>query len=197
MMPAQLTRMSRRGKACLASAKARAIALRSPRSAATFTQVRPSADTRASVSSADRVATAAMSAPASGNPIAMAWPSPREAPVTRAVFPSSLKESRMEGIAIPRRFSVRRSAQRHERNPVHIGKRLIVAAHRPDETVAAGPRAAVDRPGWRQDRFAVADDDVAGSVRLAQQMDDDVVAQVEIEVDFGAPAVGVGRHGVP
>ncbi len=113
-----------------------------------------SASTAASRACCGRAAT--RSAPARASPTAMARPMPLPAPVTSAVVPvrSNGLHQRRSRVATTSTSS--------------IG--LVLAAHRPDERVAAGAEAAVHRPRRRDHRLLAGDDQVAGLVGPAHQV---------------------------
>ena len=132
MMPAQFTRMSSRAENFFASVMTAGMDFRSPRLPVTTAHRRPSASTCWRVSSAGRMSTATILAPASARASAMPCPRPRAAPVTRAVLPSSLKESRIELMSVGRRMGLEKcrgliAVGRPARNPY----RQIPGSHHP------------------------------------------------------------------
>ena len=81
---------------------------------------------------------------------------------------------------------------------VHVGVVLVFAAHAPAEAVGLGAYAGVDGPAGTRDGFAVFEDEVAGLVGWAHEVEDaGGFGKIEVEIDFRPAVVGVGWHGVP
>src|SRR5690606_15464610 len=97
-------------------------------------------------------------------PWAIAAPSPREAPVTMATFPSSRKLSSSEAM-------IKSLADRLDRSGIHVGKFLIFATHAPDKTVGGRADTAVDGPGRRQHDFGIGHHQVTRRLRFAHEME--------------------------
>src|SRR5262245_16802850 len=104
-----------------------------------------------------------MSAPACASAIAMPCPRPVLAPVTSATLPCS--ENGFEALG-----AVRTSLQLADVEHVHIGVVEILAAHRPDEAVAASAGAHVNGPRRRDHCFFVLQDQAARLVGLAHEV---------------------------
>src|SRR6266498_4153699 len=135
--------------------------------------------------------------------------SPRSAQTVRT-FPPRSDTSRATASRLSRRpHSTRyartarsdqptRSRQLLGRHLVHVGERLVLPAHRPDEGVVGRPGAEMHRPWRAEDRLPVRHDDRAGGVGPTAQVHHPLPRpEPEVQVHLGAPVVGVARHGVP
>lgn len=82
---------------------------------------------------------------------------------------------------------------------VHVIVSLVFAAHCPDEGVALGTKATVDRPGWVDHSGFVLHDNMLGLLWLTHEVEDTVLFRLEfdVKISFHAACVGVARHGVP
>src|SRR5258708_35283765 len=138
MVPPLLTRMSGQGNAPPNAAINLSSEARLAWSAEKQNALRPAVSTSVFVALRSPRATRMMAAPASARACAIAAPSPREAPVTRATFPSRRKVSRTVAMG--------KSPQAGDRGGIHVGEFLVFAAHAPDEAVGGGAGAAVDGP---------------------------------------------------
>src|SRR4029079_5328835 len=143
-------------------------------------------------------ATPTTSAPACASAIAMPCPRPVLAPVTSATLPCS--ENGFDGLV-----AVMSSLELTDVEHVHVGVVEVLAAHRPDEAVAASTGAHVNGPGGRDPGFFVLQHQAARLGGLAHEMHHPlralvlrrVLFEIEVEIDLGATIVHMRRHRVP
>src|SRR5690606_34644411 len=138
MMPALLTRIVGGPRADLAASNAFVASPGFPRSTGKVATRRPAARAASAAAPQSPRASSATSAPASARPMAIAAPKPREAPVTRATWPSRRNEGVTEAMT---------STQVTHRDRIHVREFLILATHAPHEHVRRRADTGVDRPG--------------------------------------------------
>src|SRR4030095_9352636 len=203
MMPALFTRMSTRPASLMVCATTLAASCLRSRSACSAGNFRPAAVTPRSASAVLERATPTTSAPACARAIAMPCPRPVLAPVTSATLPCS--ENGFEGLgAVMVWVAAPASLELADVEDVHVGVIQVLAAHRPDEAVAASTGAHVNGPGRRDHGFFVLQHQTARLVGLAHEVHHALRAlvlrrifQVEVEIHLGAAVVQMRRHRVP